>query len=227
MEISKFPLHQRLFFGCILTAAAGGLDAYTYLEHGEVFAGLQTGNVILLGISVGSGHFMQAWKYVISIAAFLVGVVVIRHLQYVHEKRSAKLNRQLMVLSFESVVLVAVACVSGIVPDVVSTAMLSVAAAAQLQEFRKLKGGPFTSLMMTGNLRTLAENAHDSVYRVNEGAMEKLVDTISIIVSFTVGAAVVALGVRFLSGAAVLIPAALLVAGIVVLLASKERPSAQ
>lgn len=41
--------HERLEFGMALAATAGGLDAYTYLVHGEVFAGLQTGNFILLG----------------------------------------------------------------------------------------------------------------------------------------------------------------------------------
>lgn len=50
-------VHERLEFGMALAATAGGLDAYTYLVHGEVFAGLQTGNFILLGVHLGQGHW--------------------------------------------------------------------------------------------------------------------------------------------------------------------------
>ena len=53
----EYPLHERLIIGVFLAAAAGGLDAYTYLFHGEVFAGLQTGNFILLGLNLGQGDF--------------------------------------------------------------------------------------------------------------------------------------------------------------------------
>lgn len=47
---TKIPVHETLIIGILLAMSAGGLDAYTYLVHGEVFAGLQTGNLILLGI---------------------------------------------------------------------------------------------------------------------------------------------------------------------------------
>ncbi|MEG0079125.1 DUF1275 family protein, partial [Enterococcus sp.] len=53
MKDKEYPLHERLIIGVFLAAAAGGLDAYTYLFHGEVFAGLQTGNFILLGLNLG------------------------------------------------------------------------------------------------------------------------------------------------------------------------------
>jgi uncharacterized membrane protein YoaK (UPF0700 family) len=252
MEPAVFPVHERLAFGCLLTAAAGGLDAYTYLVHGEVFAGLQTGNVILLGITIGGGHFGAAWKYVIAIIAFLAGTMLIRFMQHWfdrHEakaaaatisaasgesRRSPKLSRQLAVLLFESTILAVVALVSGSVPDVVATALLSIAAAAQLQEFRKLKGGPFTSLMMTGNLRTLAESAYDGILHRHapepdahrSAARRKLLDTAAIILSFMVGAAIVSLAVGYLGGITILAPMLLLVIAALVI-AMRSQTSMQ
>ena len=57
--------HERLEFGMALAATAGGLDAYTYLVHGEVFAGLQTGNFILLGVHLGQGHLDALIHYLV------------------------------------------------------------------------------------------------------------------------------------------------------------------
>ena len=60
MQTTTYPIHERLLIGTLLTAAAGSFDAYTYLLHGEVFAGLQTGNVILLGVHLGQGQWYTA-----------------------------------------------------------------------------------------------------------------------------------------------------------------------
>lgn len=51
--INKIPTYEKTFFGALLTMAAGGIDAYSYIFHGQVFAGLQTGNMILLGVNLG------------------------------------------------------------------------------------------------------------------------------------------------------------------------------
>lgn len=47
-------------FGALLTMAAGCIDAHSYLLHGQVFAGLQTGNLILLGVRLGQGEVLQS-----------------------------------------------------------------------------------------------------------------------------------------------------------------------
>ena len=57
MNEKPYPVHESLLIGTLLTAAAGSFDAFTYLLHGEVFAGLQTGNVILLGIHLGQAQW--------------------------------------------------------------------------------------------------------------------------------------------------------------------------
>ncbi|WP_434976965.1 DUF1275 family protein [Latilactobacillus sakei] len=44
----KMAISDKILYGGLL-AAAGGFDSYTFLVHGQVFAGLQTGNLILLG----------------------------------------------------------------------------------------------------------------------------------------------------------------------------------
>ena len=81
MQTTTYPIHERLLIGTLLTAAAGSFDAYTYLLHGEVFAGLQTGNVILLGVHLGQGQWYTAIRYLVPILAFMFGTMAARALQ--------------------------------------------------------------------------------------------------------------------------------------------------
>ena len=46
--------------GVLLAAVGGFLDAYTYVTRGGVFAGAQTGNVVLLGVDVAGGRWVEA-----------------------------------------------------------------------------------------------------------------------------------------------------------------------
>ena len=210
MEKVQAPVHQRLLFGSVLAAAAGSIDSYTYLVHGEVFAGLQTGNLILLGSKIGLGEFNQVWRYLIAILAFMFGTILMRIFQYQFEGGKFHTNRPSAVLKYELVLVLIVALISSWLPNLVSTALLSITAAAQLQEFRQLKGGPFTSLMMTGNIRTLAESFYDWVGHGDQKARGKLADIGAIMVAFAFGAGLVAVLVSFLHGVSIIVTAVFL-----------------
>lgn len=176
-------IHERLEFGMALAATAGGLDAYTYLVHGEVFAGLQTGNFILLGVHLGQGHWRALIHYLIPILAFALGALLARYLQTKIHK-----NQQLWFLTFEINLLLIVGIFSPQLPNLVVNALLSIAAATQLQEFQRLKGKPFTSLMMTGNLRNLSTNFFEGFLQHDAAKRIAFRDTLIILNSFVLGA---------------------------------------
>lgn len=171
-----------------MAASAGGLDAYTYLFHGEVFAGLQTGNFILLGLNLGCGNFRTALRFIIPIGAFFIGSVATRFLQRQLIDEPYLRRRKKIVLTIEISLMLATALLSPYISHKLASALLSFVAAAQLQEFRKLHGEPFTSLMMTGNLRTLGEKAWDAFVHYDIKARTKFVDTAIVILSFIFGA---------------------------------------
>lgn len=185
----KEVFYERLLIGMLLSAAAGSLDAYSYLEHGEVFAGLQTGNLILLGINLGKLNLNQITQYLVSILFFAIGTIIVRWVQQQEELfKNRPFSISEGILMYEVALLIIVAIFSKILPNTVITGMLSLAASGQLQHFRKLKGGPFTSLMMTGNIRTTAESIYDGLFRGDQKALSKGIDTGLIIGSFTLGA---------------------------------------
>ena len=58
----------------VLTFASGALDAYAFLHLGQLFVANQTGNVMLLAISVPSnGSATSTSGSLISLVAFLLG----------------------------------------------------------------------------------------------------------------------------------------------------------
>lgn len=205
--VKQIAWHERTAFGALLTMAAGGLDAYSYLEHGEVFAGLQTGNLILFGIQLGQGYFAGSVRYLISLAAFFIGTIIVRALQE-HAWLGAhdKTRRETIVLYAAALLLVS-AAISPWVSDQVATVFLSIAAAAELQEFRRLNAGPFTPLMMTGNLRTLADSFFSATWRHDAAASQQLRRTGTIMLTFAIGAGLVAFLRQWMSEFTVVVPA--------------------
>lgn len=210
-------VHDRLAIGALLTMAAGGLDAYSFLFHGEVFAGLQTGNLILLGVNLGRGQLATAGHYALSILAFFIGTLIIRSLQHHAWLGTHHQTRRNVVIIYEAVLLLLISLTNTWLPNWAATALLSITAAAELQEFRTLNGKPFTPLMMTGNLRTLAETSFDAVVEHDHAARKRLGTTATIMVTFMLGALAVAVVRPWLHGFALLVPVVVLI-GVAVLL---------
>lgn len=205
-----FPAHEELIFGSGLTMIAGALDAYSYLEHGAVFAGLQTGNLILLGINFGHLQLAQMGRYLTALLAFSLGTALARLLQHFLAQRKA--SPQNVALWVEFAILIIALATTNVIPDWAATALLSLAAAVELQEFRRIKGAPFTPLMMTGNLRTATESLVDGLRYHDREARGKATDTFAVLGSFIVGAVLVAAFSNLLAGYAILVPIVLVAA---------------
>lgn len=212
-----YPPAERTRFGAVLTMAAGSIDAYSYLFHGQVFAGLQTGNLILLGLNLGQGHLKYSLRALISILAFFGGTLVIRWLQRHPYLSQHSLIRQRIVLLYEIGLLLFVACTTQWLPALLTTMLLSITAAAELQEFRRLNGGPFTPLMMTGNLRTLSETAFDIFFYHESAALKKFQATAIVMFMFTLGAAGIVVIAPFLHQFSLLLPVGVLMIGLLFL----------
>jgi uncharacterized membrane protein YoaK (UPF0700 family) len=76
MENMKYmQMSDSFFLGILLAIVGGFLDAYSYVLRGEVFANAQTGNIVLLGLSIAEGNIRKALYYLIPILAFVLGVI--------------------------------------------------------------------------------------------------------------------------------------------------------
>ena len=60
----------------VLTWAASGIDAISYLGLGHVFTANMTGNAVLLGLAIGQGQGLAALRSIIALVGFALGAAL-------------------------------------------------------------------------------------------------------------------------------------------------------
>jgi uncharacterized membrane protein YoaK (UPF0700 family) len=60
----------------LLTWVAGTVDAIGYLALGHVFTANMTGNAVLLGLAFGQGQFPAAFRALVAVGGFILGVTI-------------------------------------------------------------------------------------------------------------------------------------------------------
>ena len=144
-------MYRILAIACVYALAGGYLDAYSYLDHGRVFANAQTGNVILFGVSASAGDWDQALRHVPPITAFVLGVAFARLLGLRSPQHS--LRATLYCQGLELVTIAGMSFLDTRLPDPCVVPIISFVAALQNASFNKIGPWSFNSAMTTGNLR--------------------------------------------------------------------------
>ncbi|CAI2589432.1 hypothetical protein AKUH4B410M_06180 [Apilactobacillus kunkeei] len=202
MKVKNKDIFTHPLIAILLAMTSGGIDAYTFIEQGGVFAGLQTGNSILFGISLANHDFAQSLKYIFSIIFFALGIVIIKVMQ---RKLDSINTRKVIIMFYEIVVIMIVGLLVKDTSSVLIVGLLSLVSAAQLQEFKLLKGNPFNPLMMTGNISKIANNAYLVLVDHDKKAKSLLVDTIMVITSFILGTFIMGIVDHYLNAYSVLV----------------------
>lgn len=165
VDMERVEREERLLAACILSAAGGFTDVYSYLFRGGVFANAVTGNLVIIGLRFATGDFRGAAHGACAVVAYGVGVVFANmiHARYGHMRR---MGWHQVVLWVESALLLLVACIPHGSWDFAVAAMISFVCAMQVQTFRRVRGLPFASTMCTGNLRS----GSDAIYGYLNGS---------------------------------------------------------
>lgn len=184
----KRPMSQSYIVGLLLAFAGGYLDVYTYVCRGGVFANAQTGNMVLLAISAAESDFGKVFKYLLSILAFMLGILVTELVKSRYRYNTAIHWRQI-VIALEFIVLLTIAFVpSGIQDDLVNIAVAFVCS-MQVESFRKFEGkSAYATTMCTGNLRSATEHLFFSGLNKNKEERNTSLKYYGIIAIFIVGA---------------------------------------
>ncbi|WP_392562195.1 YoaK family protein [Orbus sturtevantii] len=179
------PLHEKLEIGLLLAIVGGFLDAYSFLCYGGVFANAQTGNMVLLGISLINGDYINFFHYLIPIIAFSVGILIT---EYLLKQLSGSFY--IWVLITEIIILCIIAFSPDNTPQVVVTAAISFMCSIQIGSFRKICGAPYTSTMCTGNLRSAMELLFIAISNKDSHSLVKGLRYLTIILFFCIGATI-------------------------------------
>ena len=219
MEQDRTHLGESLLVASLLTFAGGLLDSFSYLIRGQVFANAITGNMVLLGISLSSGQWLDCGKYLFAISAYGAGILVAN---IIRDKE--RLPWDLSWKQFELVLEIAVLSSVAFIPtgdwNLLVNGMISFVCAMQAIAFRHVHGLPFVSTTCTGNLRSGTNALFSGLFHHDPDEIKKARHYYFVIGSFVAGAFIGAFIFRNASPYEVLgIPAVLFV---VLLLVSAE-----
>ena len=133
--------------GSVLMLATGFVDAYTFLQHGHVFAQAMTGNLVLIAIGAFDPTIVAFWRPLVQYVAFVIGVAVL----WGWTRRRGTPAPQLATLALQVVVLVVVGFLPAGGLSVVITAAIAFVAGMQIAAFRDVGRAAFTTTVMTTN----------------------------------------------------------------------------
>ncbi len=174
--------------GLIVICAGGFMDAYSYLLHDHVFATGQTGNIVLLCMNLAEGAWLGVSHYLVSILAFVAGIMLSRHvLVRVHGRATHRMQRWVAV--FEAVAFAVVALLPEGAPDLLVNSAISFCAAVSYENFRQFgTRSAYASVFCTGNLRSLGETLYDGIFEKDRHELHRSARYAGLVASFCVGA---------------------------------------
>ena len=207
----------------LLSLAGGFLDSYTFFNRGGVFSNAQTGNIVLLGVSLVNGQGESFLRYLIPILAFLVGIVLSLTVEHVLNRLHIRMVRRgILVLEMAILAAVALLPVEDRFFNMAANVLVSFVCAMQMETFRTFRGEPIATTMSTGNLRKCAENLFHGWIKHERERLRIAGYYLSVILVFVLGAALSALCSDIFAGLAALMPVGILGAAIVVITVKKR-----
>ena len=120
-----------------LIAVAGFWGAYTYLLRGNVFCNAQTGNVVLMGLALGSAEWAKAGYYLVPISAYILGAFV----------------SELMLI--EMIAVLGLGFLPETAPVQICRVVINFVASMQYNTFRQAEGVPVATTFATNHIRQI------------------------------------------------------------------------
>lgn len=212
-------ISETIGLGMILAISGGMMDAYSYIQRGEVFANAQTGNMLLFGVNLSEGNFYRAFSYFCPIILFVAGILLA---DIARKKANKKLHwRQTSVL-LEAVILIGV----GFVPlthNLIANSLTSLACGIQVESFRKIHGKGIATTMCIGNLRSATQNIYDSVVTKDINKFKTGLLYFFIICSFVSGAIIGNILIKSLGIKTIWVSGALLILSFIIMFIDIEE----
>ena len=168
----------------LLAFSGGLLDAFLYLTHDKVFAGAMTGNAVLWGISMLSGHRGQVLHHGNPLLAFVCGVFAAEML---HER--VKQHAIPLALGCEMAGVLAASLLPPGFPGDLFVFLLVFLAAFQVSSVRKAGQQSYNSTFITGNMRNAVVGLYELLDPAKRAAGWRQTRALGVVVvSFLVGA---------------------------------------
>lgn len=181
----NYRIFEGLRVALPLTFISGFLNAFTFVTQGRRFAGVQSGNVISWAYYLAMKDYVQVYQFSVPIIFFALGQVFTylakRWFDETHHYWHFGSSLILTLLTAFA------ALVTPFVSEFYTNALVAFIASIQVETFQKIRGAPYASVMMTGNVKNAARLYFRGLFEKNKQLREEGKHIFFIIVSFAMG----------------------------------------
>lgn len=143
---------KSVYFSLIFVA--GILGAYSYIVRGHVFCNAQTGNVVMMGIALGSAKWKTGFYYLIPMSAYIMGSFISELVPNPFKHRFP-IRWDTFLIVFEMIVVVILGFIPTSVPVQISQVLINFTASMQYNTFRQAEGIPVATTFVTNHIRQI------------------------------------------------------------------------
>lgn len=189
---NKYLLCEKNWVYYTLIMVSGFYGAFTYLLRGNVFCNAQTGNVLLMGLALGSGKWQAALYYLIPLSAYLLGTFFSELLPN-PVKHTLRIRWDTLLMGIEMCVVIFLGFLPETAPVQISQIAINFIASMQYNTFRQAQGTPMATTFLTNHVRQVGiglatELRH--IQKKDKSHREKLEKHFFMLIFFFVGAVV-------------------------------------
>lgn len=201
----KFLTCEKDWVYFTLTVVAGFFGAYTYLLRGNIFCNAQTGNVVLMGLALGSAQWGTAMYYLVPISAYILGAFV-SELAPNPMKHRLSIRWDTFLMFVEMAAVFALGFLPESAPVQISQVVINFIASMQYNTFRQAEGVPVATTFATNHIRQIGIGLAKELQHRNSGNREhrpKLFKHLKMLLFFSTGAVTGTVFCHLLSGKAI------------------------
>ena len=205
----------------LLTVSGGFMVAYSYLYRNHVFANAQTGNILLLGVSLSEQNYTKALHYFCPVIAFFIGIIISNMIHYSY-KNQFQLRWKQIALLVEAVLLLMV-CFIPQTYNLIANSMISMACGIQVECFRKIHNLPIATTMCIGDLRSGTQSLCRYFFEHYKEHLKHAFLYYGIILLFVIGAVIGSIIIGYLQSAAIAVSTVLLLVVFILMFFENEN----
>lgn len=198
---------ERTWIYHILTATAGFWGAFTYLLRGNIFCNAQTGNVVLMGMALGSGQWGHALYYLIPISAYIAGAFFSELLPN-PVKHRLPIRWETLLIGVEILAVLFLGLLPESAPVQISQVTINFIASMQYNTFRQSQGVTMATTFATNHVRQIGVGLAQELRHLhtgNKNHRKKWAAHFAMLMFFFSGTVVGSVACNLLSGAAILL----------------------
>ncbi len=189
MKSEEYLMCEKNWVFYTLILISGYYGAFTYVLRGSVFCNAQTGNVVLMGMALGSGNIRHGLYYLIPIGAYMLGSLVSELLPN-PIKHTLSIRWDTLLLFIEMLVVLGLGFIPESAPVQISQVAINFIASMQYNTFRQAQGTPMATTFATNHIRQIGIGIAKEIKGKDTTHRKKLFKHIRMLLCFLSGATI-------------------------------------